>query len=446
MMSTSDPNIGSKDVTVAAALAGSERLIAKNFAGDPSTEADVRSTIGWTFYHLGHYDDAVKHLRRAVAIRTQIAGPADQKTIDDTTRLVTSIRWQYKPADALAIAEPAYRLAAATFGEEHRSTLAMLDNYAGALDDLGRISEAEPLYRKAVELNTKVLGPEADQTLSAMNNLAVVLIAQALGRIRTVAAQGDRNSRAQFQGGRVAYLTARHNLASVIANQGRSDEAIREFESTIADATQQLGEEHSKTLSTRVSYADALNQAGRAEEALAINRDVLARRMRSLGAGHEQTLVSQHNTINSMLATERFTEAEVASRTFIADADKNSPPEHMFRLVARAGSGHGAGGVRPAGGGRAASTRSNQCVHQAFRPRPPARAGPADQPREHAAGNRPCERSAGLAANGRRVAEAATRPDSKIGVPPQPWPHVDPRRPVRRRTARTSDCLGRIQL
>jgi tetratricopeptide (TPR) repeat protein len=336
MMSKTDPNIGNKDITVAEALTSSEPAIGKNFANDPRTEADVRSTIGWTLYHLGHYDDAVRHLRRAVELKRRTLGDTDVQTFDAVTRLVTSIRWQYRPAEALAIVEPEYRSAATTLGEEHPSTLALLDNYAGALDDLGRVAEAEPLYRKAIALNTKVLGSEADQTLSAMNNLAVVLIAEAqypeaervLRRVIEMRLRHPAEAR-------VALLTNRHNLASIIASQGRLDESIREFESMIADARKQLGDDHSKTLSAQVSYADALVQAGRAEEALAINRDVLARRMRLLGPAHEQTMISQHNTINGMLATERFAEAEPASRALIAAADQYESPDHMLRLVAR---------------------------------------------------------------------------------------------------------------
>jgi serine/threonine protein kinase len=336
MMSKTDPNSGRKDITVAQALAASDALITRHFSTDPVTEAEVRKTIGWTFYNLGKYDEAVQQLRRARDVSRRAAGEADAKTIDITTRLITAIRWQYKPAEALAIAQPAYQLAADKLGPTHPSTLALLDNLAGALDDLGRHSEAEPLYHKAVELNSKVLGPEADQTLSAMNNLAVVLIAQARWSdaeevLRQVVAIRARQPR----GSRVAYLTNRHNLATVIANQGRSSEAIREFESMIAQARQDLGEDHSRTLSAMVSYAEALTQSGRAEEALEINRHVLKRREALLESGHEQRLGSTHNVISSLLATNRFAEAEAMSRTLLADADRHAPPDHLLRLVAR---------------------------------------------------------------------------------------------------------------
>ena len=336
MMSTTDPNIGDKDTTVVEALARSDRLIKKHFANDPLTEAEVRSTVGWTFYNLGKYDDAVAQLQRTVSLYKQTLGDAHERTIDATTRLVTAIRWQYKPAEALAIAEPAYRLASAKLGEQHAATLAMLDNYAGALDDLGRHAEAEPLYRRLVDLNARVMGAEDNQTLTAMNNLAVVLIAQARWADAEQVLRRVVEIRTRLgPSARVACLTNRHNLASVIANEGRSDEALREFESVIADSTQHLGEEHSRTLSARVSYADALTQAGRAEEGLAVNREVLARRLRLLGPDHEQTLTSTHNVINGLLATEQFGEAEVMSRAFVDSVDRSAEPQQLVRIVAR---------------------------------------------------------------------------------------------------------------
>jgi len=337
MMSTTDPNVGSKDMTVVQALTGSDRLIAKNFADDPQSEAEVRSTIGWTFYNLGLYDPAVAQLQKAVELRKTLNGPSAVETIDATTRLVTSMRWQYRQdGAALKLAEESYQLATEKLGEKHPSTIAMLDNFAGAMDDAGRYAEAEPLLRRAVDLNNEMIGPKDQQTLTAMNNHAVVLInlgrwAEAEKVLREVVARRNVND----QGARVPYITNRHNLCVVITNQGRFEDAVAEFEKTIAAAKNLLGEDHSRTLSAMVSYADALLGAGRGEEALAVNRRVLERRQTLLGPQHEQTLSSTHNVINVMLGVKMFADAESLSRQLIAQVDQFTAVDNALRIIAR---------------------------------------------------------------------------------------------------------------
>lgn len=336
LVSRTDPNVGRRDITLSEALEDGDRLIVRNFAGDVAGEAEVRSTIGWAFYNLGKYDQAVAQLRRAVELREASGGADSPATFDTITRLATAIRWQYRPAEALAVVEPAYQRASAVLGAEHPSTLGLLDNYAGALDDLGRNAEAEPLYRRAVELNRKVMGPDDQQTLSAMNNLAVVLVnqgrhAEAEPVLREVVERRSAGDTSR----RVAAVSNRHNLAGVLASLGRLDEALREFDRVIADATELLGPDHSRTLSARVSHADALLQAGRAAEALGIQQDVLDRRRRLLGDAHEQTLTSHHNLINALLANERYADAETEGRALLALAEAHAPPEHLIRIVAR---------------------------------------------------------------------------------------------------------------
>lgn len=337
MMSTTDPNIGKRDITVIEALEQSDKLIARNFATDPLVEADVRSTIGWTFYNLSKYDPAVAQLQQAVALSTKYRGARDVQTLDIVTRLVTAMRWQYKdPQQTLDAAEPAYRTAVEVLGEYHATTAALLDVYAGSMDDLGRYPQAEALYRKASEVNAKVLGPNENQTLSTLNNLAVVLINQARWKdaevvLRDVIARRSSGGK----GGRVSALTNRQNLAHVLSNQGRVGEAIAELESTIADSKELLGENHSRTLSAMTTYGDALLKQGRLEEGLAVHQDVLKRRL-PLGETHEQVLVTRHNVVNALIGLQRFTEAEQVSRKLLEDVKGNLEESSLLQIAARA--------------------------------------------------------------------------------------------------------------
>jgi hypothetical protein len=51
-----------------------------------------------------------------------------------------------------------------------------MSNLATLLQDQGKLEEAEPLHRKALELRTKQLGETHPYTLNVQGNLGVVLL------------------------------------------------------------------------------------------------------------------------------------------------------------------------------------------------------------------------------------------------------------------------------
>ena len=79
-------------------------------------------------------------------------------------------------------AEPLYRQALAirqkVLGPEHSDTATSLNNLAVLLRDQGRLAEAELLYRQALAICQKVLGPEHSDTATSLANLASLLQAQ----------------------------------------------------------------------------------------------------------------------------------------------------------------------------------------------------------------------------------------------------------------------------
>ena len=55
----------------------------------------------------------------------------------------------------------------------------------------GRLAEAEPYYRKALEVSRRVLGDEHPSTLSSINNMGGLL--QAQGRLAEAEPSGGRS-------------------------------------------------------------------------------------------------------------------------------------------------------------------------------------------------------------------------------------------------------------
>lgn len=90
-------------------------------------------------------------------------------------------------------------------------------------------------------------------------------------------------------------LTARHNWASVVAEQRRWEEAEAGFRDVLKGQRRVLGNDHPDTLATRHNLAWVMANQGRWEEAEVGFRDVLKGQRRVLGNDHPDTQATRHN-------------------------------------------------------------------------------------------------------------------------------------------------------
>jgi tetratricopeptide (TPR) repeat protein len=132
--------------------------------------ADAAFFLGQAMYEQGRYREAVTAYREAAARRGD-----DAVTVN---ALAVSL---YQAAD-YAGAEPLYRRALAlsekALGPGHADVGAYLNNLALLLYNKGDYTGAEPLYRRALAIDEKALGPEHPHVATDLNNLALLLQAQ----------------------------------------------------------------------------------------------------------------------------------------------------------------------------------------------------------------------------------------------------------------------------
>ena len=105
--------------------------------------------------------------------------------------------FQLQVQGKLAEAEPYYREALEkrrrVLGEEHPDTLSSINNMGLLLRDQGKLDQAEPYYSEALEKSRRVLGEEHPDTLTSMSNLAGTLSDQGdLVGARSLQDQGGR--------------------------------------------------------------------------------------------------------------------------------------------------------------------------------------------------------------------------------------------------------------
>lgn len=330
MMSSADPTIGSKDVTVVQSLDAAETRIAGALGDDPETEADVRSTLGWTYQNLSQYDRAARQLALALELRRRSGDTVEPAYVEDVMRYATVLRYQRRSDEAVDLANETYNRAAAALGPEHPSVVGLLEPIAGLKMDLGDFASAEREYLRAVELSQKVLGPTHEQTLTAMNNLADVYVStsqypRAEAVLRQLVEQRTRTAPGKLQ-----TLVSRHNLAIAIGEQGRNEEAEAQLATLCVDAGKLIGPDHDTTLSIASSRAGALQRLGRIDEALAVQEQVLERRIAAFGASSDLTLKEMSDYAILLGQAERWEESRQAAERGVAAALAVHPPDHFM--------------------------------------------------------------------------------------------------------------------
>jgi serine/threonine protein kinase/Flp pilus assembly protein TadD len=335
LLGQADPDVNdrTKKVTVEELLYKAARKIAGNpkFADQPAVEATLRLTIGKTFYKLGNFPEAEKHLRRALELRRQALGPDDPRTLAAQEALADF--WNVGPgrfAEAQVLARQTWEARARVLGQEHRDTLDSLDTYATALNSSGRFAEASARHQECLATRRRVLGPDHPDTIVSINNLAIVLLdqgkwAQALPLLREGVDMLARRS----QG--ADYAMSVFNLAIALYMRGDLEEADRVLQENVNRSTEQFGADHPVTdRSCGLLFRVWMDQ-GRLEAAVSLAQEVVARRQRIYPADHGLTGIAQVELGRALVLLGRDAAANDALAEVLTSYAKKPPrPQYMI--------------------------------------------------------------------------------------------------------------------
>ena len=199
-----------------------------------------------------------------------------------------------------AKAEPLYRRALAihekALGPEHPDTATSLNNLAGLYNSMGDYAKAEPLYRRALAIREKALGPEHPATATSLNNLAGLyramgdyakaepLYRRALA-IREKALGPEHPSTA----------TSLNNLAELYKAMGDYAKAEPLYRRALAIREKALGPEHPSTATSLNNLAGLYRSMGDYAKAEPLYQRALAIREKALGPEHPDTATSLNN-------------------------------------------------------------------------------------------------------------------------------------------------------
>ena len=179
-------------------------------------------------------------------------------------------------------------------GPEHEDTLAAMHNLAESYHYLGLYEKAEIQFRHVVEIKERALGTEHPDFLTSANSLAYVQ--NALGKHEEAEKQSARSlemSSRCFGVENVITLNALYFLSEALLRQNKFKEAESEIFPAIPSFEKVFGPSHKMTLDCRIRLANIYRRQGRLNEAEDIS-------IRCLDTAKEVYGLQDRTTLNFM--------------------------------------------------------------------------------------------------------------------------------------------------
>ena len=299
------------DLKVRTALDRAAERIEGKFAKQPEVEAEIRQTIGQTYYDLGLYPEGRKQLEQALTLRRRVLGPDNPKTIETMLSLGLTALLQDKYAEAEEIDNRALEISRRVLGPENPVTLKCTSAVVNLYLAQHKAAQTEALAKQALEISRRVLGPEHPDTLYAAGNLAAsyagqgkyaqdaALLAPVLEISRRVLGPEHPETLNYMRGLSYAYLM-----------QGKEALADEMDQQLLQILRRDLGPEHPATLTALYNVTAGDLREGKNAEAEELARDALEIKRRIFGPEDRRTLNSMRQLAKAYQGQGRYAEAE----------------------------------------------------------------------------------------------------------------------------------------
>ena len=234
----------------------------RQWTGEPTVKAHLLSTLGSVYYQLGALDQAANLFNHSIEIYTHETG-ADSPVVADLSNSLGEV--ELDKGDYVHSLQH-YRAAVRIFEETRPESAELadaMDGVSGVLWELGSFKESEQYHIKCIAMASRILGPDAPQTLVDKNNYQVLLVdmgryTQAESLAREVLA-----ARLKLFGPTNAHTASSvFNLAVVLFKEGRLAQAKPLFDQSLATRRILYGNEHHNIAKTLMYLGLYFRQLG----------------------------------------------------------------------------------------------------------------------------------------------------------------------------------------
>jgi tetratricopeptide (TPR) repeat protein len=233
-----------------------------------------------------------------------------------------------------AIAEPLYQRALAidthTYGTEHPVVATDLNNLATLYKNQGRYSEGEPLLKHALAIDEQQSGKTHPDTATSLNNLAVLYESQGrYGEAELLYQRALKIREQQLGKTHPNTVTSLNNLALLYKTQGKYAEAESLLKRALSIREQQLGASHPNTAISLNNLALLYKTQGKYAKAEPLYVRALAIYEQQLGAEHPDTAQSLNNLAALYYTQGKYGQAEPLLKRALSIREQQLGAEHL---------------------------------------------------------------------------------------------------------------------
>jgi tetratricopeptide (TPR) repeat protein len=238
-------------------------------------------------HQMGNYAVAISFKEVVLSTVTSVFGPDAQETAAALDNLALTYKYFARYTEAEPLVRRAIEIDEKTLGKDHPDVARDYNDLAALFERQGKYAEAEPLYRRAIEIDEKALGKDHPDVAGRYNNLAVLL-----------------------------------------EDQGKYAEAEPLYRRAIEIDEKALGKDHPDVATNYNNLAFLLREQGKYAEAEPLYRRAIEIDEKTLGKDHP-TVASRYNNLAGLLQTQgKYAEAEPLYRRAIEIGEKSLGKDH----------------------------------------------------------------------------------------------------------------------
>lgn len=315
-------------------LERSEGTLRRELADRPVLRAALLSRLGRFHGNLGHLEQAGALAEESLALRRSLPGDLREDVAESLNTLATVRQEQGEWQVAEELFRESLKLREEVHGPIHGEVAESLNNLAVLKvirNDPDHYGDLEKVIRRAVQLRQELFGSDHLDTAQSLNTLATFLLRRRQGEDLKEAEAIFRQilETRQRRLGRDHALvgTVENNLANLLDDVGREEEAILLFRDAIRVLKLSLGPGHSRVAGSLFGLSEALWDSGdlaAAEEALRASMEI---DKRELPEGHPFLAASWLRLGELLLARELPQLAEPELRRAVAAMQFQEAPD-----------------------------------------------------------------------------------------------------------------------
>ena len=271
--------------------------------------ADSVENLAHLLHRRGRYEEAEPLYEEALELRHEVHGPRHPRIAGTLDKLASMRTTQGRLEEAEQLYRHALEMLLAMLGDAHAETAHTMTSLGQVLLHRGQLDEAEEMFTRSLDVTRRALGENHARVGIVLTSLAGV--AKAKGDLDSAERQFGKAVEVLRKAHDAANLAgALHNLATLLRDAGRLDEARDRFREALAVSVDHLGDAHPEVAMIRCSLALVENRLGAHAEAESLARQAEAVFVDVLPVESPWTAAARRALGISLVGQSRYGEAE----------------------------------------------------------------------------------------------------------------------------------------